>query len=108
MNGVIMKMFLLISITALLILLPAGCQPEPAILYTYQIPESIDAGLDVGSLDEVNIEVEIIEKAVNDINRGKFNEMHSLLIFKADRLVFEEYFAGHKYDWNSPDFQAEL
>lgn len=42
----------------------------------------------------MNIDAALIEQAVNDINRGKYNEVHSLLIFKDNRLVLEEYFPG--------------
>jgi CubicO group peptidase (beta-lactamase class C family) len=50
----------------------------------------------------------LIEKAADEINRGKFKEVHSLLIFKDNRLVLEEYFQGHKYQWDAPDHHGEL
>jgi len=50
----------------------------------------------------------LMGKAVNDINRGKFKEVHSLLIFKDNKLVFEEYFAGHKYQWDGPNYYGDL
>ena len=56
----------------------------------------------------MNIDVQPIEKAVNEINRGKYKEVHSLLIFKDDKLVLEEYFPGHKYQWDAPGHHAEL
>jgi len=99
------KAILLISI---LLLLLVGCQSEPAVPYVYQPPENINDGLDVGSLDEVNIDAELIEKAVNDINRGKYKEVHSMLIFKDNKLVLEEYFTGHKYQWDAPEHHGEL
>jgi CubicO group peptidase (beta-lactamase class C family) len=99
------KAILLISI---LLLLLVGCQLEPAIQYTYQPPENINDGLDTGTLDEVNIDSALIERAVSDISRGKYEEVHSMLIFKDDRLVFEEYFTGHKYQWDAPDHHGEL
>jgi uncharacterized protein YcfL len=73
------------------LLLVVGCQSEPSIPYTYQPPENISDGLDVSTLEEVNIDSELMEKLVNDINRDKYDEVHSLLIFKDDRLVLEEY-----------------
>ena len=100
------KTFLLVSI--LLSLLVISCQSAPSIPYTYQPPENINDGLEVGSLDDVNIDVQPIEKAVNEINRGKYKEVHSLLIFKDDKLVLEEYFPGHKYQWDAPGHHAEL
>jgi len=99
------KAILLILIVSLLLV---SCQSEPLVQYTYQPPENINDGLDVGSLEEVNIDSELIVKAVNDINRGKYKEVHSILIFKDDKLVLEEYFKGHKYQWDGPNYQGEL
>ena len=100
---------LLISTLLLLsVLLFVGFQSEPSIPYTYQPPENINDGLDVGILEEVNIDSALIEKAVNDINRGKYKEVHSMLIFKDDMLVLEEYFQGHEYQWDAPDHHGEL
>ncbi|MFC1980043.1 serine hydrolase domain-containing protein [Chloroflexota bacterium] len=99
------KAILIISILSFFLV---SCQSEPSIQYTYQPPENINDGFDVGSLDEVNIDSVLIEKAVNDINRGKYKEVHSMLVFKDNRLVLEEYFTGHKYQWDAPNHHAEL
>jgi hypothetical protein len=101
------KAIFLISILSLL-LLSVGCQSEPVIPYTYQQPENINDGFKVGSLDEVNIGSALIAKAVNDINRGKYKEVHSMLIFKDGKLALEEYFTGHKYQWDAPNHHGEL
>jgi hypothetical protein len=92
------KGILLISVASPLFI---SCASEPIIQYTYQPPESIGDGLDVGTSDEVSIDLALIEKAVNDINRGKYNEVHSMLIFKDNKLVLEEYFPGHEYIWEA-------
>jgi len=99
------KAILLFSVLSLLFV---SCQSEPSIQYTYRPPENIDDGFDVGTLDEVNIDSVLIEKAVNDINRGKYKEVHSILILKDDKLVLEEYFTGHKYQWDAPNHHGEL
>jgi len=78
-------------------LLFISCKQDPSTLRTYQPPENIDDGLDVGSLEEVNIDQALIEKAINDIDQGKFGEVHSILIYRDGKLVVEEYFTGHKY-----------
>ncbi len=56
---------------------------------------------------EVNIDRTQIEKAVNQINRGKYEEVHSILIIRDGKLVLEEYFEGHKYQWDAPDHHSE-
>ena len=99
------KAILLISILSLLIV---GCQSEPYSPYTYRPPENMNDGLNVATLEDVNIDSVLMEKAVNEINRGKFDEVHSLLIFTDDKLVFEEYFEGHKFQWDAPKAHGEL
>ena len=99
------KAILLISILSLLLV---GCQSEPSSPYTYQPPENISDGLDVSTLEEVNIDSELMEKLVNDINRDKYDEVHSLLVFRDDKLVLEEYFEGHKFQWDAPKAHGEL
>jgi CubicO group peptidase (beta-lactamase class C family) len=99
------KGILLISIASLLFI---SCQSTPSIQYTYRPPENINDGLDVGTLEEVNIDSTLIEKAVNDINRGKYGEVHSMLIFKDNKLVLEEYFPGHEYVWEAANHHGEM
>jgi len=48
---------LLISILTLLLV---GCQSESAIQYTYQQPENINDELNVGTLNEVNIDARLL------------------------------------------------
>jgi CubicO group peptidase (beta-lactamase class C family) len=102
------KAILIISILSLLSLLIVSCQLEPSIQYTYQPPENINDGFDVGTLAEVNIDSSLIEKAVNEIHRGKYKEVHSMLIFKDNKLVLEEYFKGHKYKWDGANYHGDL
>jgi CubicO group peptidase (beta-lactamase class C family) len=92
----------------ILLLTIIACRFEPSIKYNYQAPENIGDGLITGTLDEVNIDTEMIEKAINDINRGKYKDVHSMLIFKDGKLVFEEYFPGYTYQWEGPDYHGEL
>ena len=105
------KRFLFIAIVAVLIgvgVYLAITLSEPSIPYAYRPPENINDGLDVGTLDEVSVDSELIEEAVNDIKRGKYREVHSILIFKDSKLVLEEYFEGHKYQWDAPEHHGEL
>jgi CubicO group peptidase (beta-lactamase class C family) len=68
----------------------------------------IGDGLDVGMLDEVGIDTELIEKAVDSIYADRYGEVHSILIFKDGTLVLEEYFTGHKYQYDGPNHHGEL
>ncbi|WP_273565674.1 serine hydrolase domain-containing protein [Maribacter halichondriae] len=92
---------------SLLILLFVSCQSQPAVPYKYQVPENINDGLDVGTLDEVGIDTTLIVKGINKIRQGSFDEVHSMLVYKDGKLVLEEYFDGHKYKWDGPDHHGE-
>lgn len=50
----------------------------------------------------------MIEKAVYDIDNGKYGEVHSILIYKDGKLVLDEYFTGHKYQWDAPNAHGDL
>ena len=89
--------------------------PELSILncvksseYNYRLPENINDGFEVGSLDEVNIDSMLIERAVKEIRCGMYPEVHSMLIFKDGKLVFEEYFTGHGYKWGGDNYHGDL
>ena len=96
--------FLLISVLWVLLV---SCSRSFFDQYTEYRPESIDDGLNVGSPDEVNIEPGIIGQAVNDIRRGKYKEVHSLLIFRNGKLVCESYFQGHRFQMDGPAHHGE-
>ena len=76
--------------------------------YAYQQPDSINDGLQVGHLHNVGIDTTIIAKAINKIGNGKFGEVHSMLIYKNDKLVLEEYFPGHSYKWDAKNYHGKI
>jgi len=83
-----------------------GCQTGPPD-YIYTHPAALDDGLAVGTIENVGIDTNTLGKAVDRIRDGKYGEVHSVLIYKDGMLVFEEYFAGHRYDWASPGFHSD-
>ncbi len=76
--------------------------------YVFEVPEQTNDGLIVGEAWESGLDTNYLIKAVEDIRKGKFNEVHSILIYKNDKLVFEEYFEGHKYQWDAKKYHGEL
>ena len=99
------KTILLISILSLLF---ASCNHGPSSQYAYRPPENINDGLAVGSLGEVNTDSALIVKAVNNIHQGIYKEIDSMLIYKDGKLVFEEYFKGHTFKYDSTSHHGEL
>lgn len=70
-------------------------------------PEKTNDGLDVGTLEQVHMDPQMISEAIGRIRQGKYGEVHSMLIYKDDKLVLEEYFEGHKYQWDAPGHHGE-
>ncbi|MDJ0753588.1 MAG: serine hydrolase [Ardenticatenaceae bacterium] len=98
----------IILMAALLSLLVVGCSSNGASQYNLTMPESVDDGLTVGTLDEVNIDAFLIAEAAEGIEGGRYGEVHSLLIYKDGKLVAEEYFSGHDYQWDGPNFHGAV
>ena len=55
--------------------------------YNYQVPAQTNDGLQVESLEKSNIDSTLIIDAAKHIERGKYGEIHSMLIYKNDKLV---------------------
>lgn len=92
----------------LLSVLLVGCQGGPSNPYTYCPPENIDDGLAVGSLAEVSIDPAPLAEAVSKIRQEEYREVHSILILRDGKLVFEEYFEGHRFEYDGNDHHGEL
>jgi CubicO group peptidase (beta-lactamase class C family) len=97
--------FLLLSL--LVILVTTACthwSPRvnryglPERKYIYQQPEEIDDGWETASLNEVDIDSGKIEEMMLDVLSGNDKNIHSILLIKNGKLVFEEYFYGYNRD----------
>lgn len=97
----------LISIS-LILLLNMGCSKDFSEIYPYKPPHNTGDGLAVGTLTEVQIDTQTILKASGRIHNDKYGEVHSMLIYKGNKLVFEEYYQGHKYKWDARAYHGEL
>ncbi len=49
----------------------------------------------------------LLRKAADEIRQGRYGEVHSMLIFKNDKMLFEAYFPGHQYKWDAPNYHGE-
>lgn len=97
----------------LIILLPVtltlncSCEQEFDGNWALNSPVLYNDGLDVGTLEQVNLNKNLIVESIERIRKGKYGEVHSMLIYKDNKLVLEEYFAGHRYNWDSPGHHGE-
>jgi CubicO group peptidase (beta-lactamase class C family) len=96
-----------LALPFILLFLFVGCNFDSKGQYAYESPEQINDDFAVGTLAEVGIDSTLIVKGINKIQQGKFKEIHSILIYKDGKLVLEEYFPGHKYQWDGPDHHGE-
>lgn len=68
---------------------------QPDIQYQYAIPEATNDGLNVSDLTSEGMRKEIIVQLTNQINIDYFKNIHSLVIVKNNKLVYENYFNGY-------------
>lgn len=60
--------------------------------YEYIVPEKINDGWETASLKSVKLASEPLHALVERILNGTYKNIHSVLIVKDDKLVFDEYF----------------
>jgi len=99
-----MKPLFIVLISTIVIL---GCEKDLSSQFPYTPPVENNDGLQVGSLSEIHMNETRILKAVDRIFHGKYGEVHSMLIYKDELLVVEEYFEGHQYLWEGPGHKGE-
>ena len=66
--------------------------------YAYRQPEAIDDGWLTASIADTGIDIDTIDAMMHDFLSGNDRNIHSILIVKDGRLVFEEYFYGYNRD----------
>ncbi len=71
-------------------------QPEN---YIYTVPEQISDNITTGNIKEEFENPEPILNMVKETIKGEYPDVHSILIYKNNKLVLEEYFYG--YDKNT-------
>jgi CubicO group peptidase (beta-lactamase class C family) len=103
------------QLPVLLILLScflATCEDNKSIIYTdsgyvYTIPEKTGDGWETASLNSVGMNTSVLETLVNKIKSNSYTEVHSVVIVIDDRLVFEEYFPGHDFNYSGENFHGD-
>ena len=68
--------------------------------YVYRKPQKSMDGLETGALEDEFKNAKLIIDMIKETIKGKFPDVHSILIYKNNKLVLEEYFYG--YDKNTP------
>lgn len=63
--------------------------------YSYQPPKQINDGLITGNVAKTVLDKNLLNEMTQKIIDGKYPNVHSILIVKEGKLVFEEYFYEH-------------
>jgi len=71
---------------------------QPQYEYVYQLPEQTGDGWETSSLDSEGIDLERVKELMRNILKGRFKNIHSVLLVKNGKLVLEEYFYGYNRD----------
>src|SRR5688572_15103199 len=85
------------STPGIIVILLASCQfGDPAPHYSYEIPRDLYDGLQVSSLENEGLDQQAITRLTGQIVRENYKRLHSLLILKNNKLVYENYFNGYQ------------
>jgi len=95
-----------IFLSLLLYCMLNGCSKCPPI-YTYKVPVAYDDGLQIGTLEEVGMDSSILNGSIDCIHANRYDQVHAILIYKDDRLVFEEYMEGNRYKWDGRYYHGD-
>ena len=71
-------------------------------------PQQTDDGWQTGTLADVGLYESTLREAVERIQDKTYQNVDSLLIVKDGKLVFEVYFDGYEWDYDSPQFRGKL
>jgi len=66
--------------------------------YIYQKPEAADDGWEISSLRDEGVEQAKLHEMMLEILAGNSRYVHSILLIKHGKLIFEEYFFGYSRD----------
>ena len=67
-------------------------------IYKYQQPKDLNDGLKTGSVENSGLDTTLLAEMMQKIINGTYPNVHSVLIIKDGKLVFEEYFYEYTKD----------
>ena len=84
-----------------------SCRKDYSHLYTYSPPLYCNDGIETGTLSEAGMNEKPMAEAVGRIYANKYDQVHSMLVWKDGKLVFEEYMEGNRYSWDGQYYYGE-
>ncbi len=64
-------------------------------IYIYSQPVQLNDGINVATITDVNMDLQTIQNGMEKLFRDGYKEIHSVLIYKDDKLVLEKYLFGN-------------
>lgn len=92
-----MRLIALAVLASLFLLLGAGCGSDDGG-YVYQTPQQADDGWEVASLADAEMDTAPIVDMMSSLLEQDEHYVHSILVVRDGKLVFEEYFPGEDLD----------
>ena len=77
---------------------PTSSDQDELPPYQYAVPQETGDGWATASLADVGLSEDRFIRLVEVIRAGTYANIHGVVVVKADRLVFEEYFAGQAFE----------
>lgn len=99
--------FIFLPLFALILLLPA-CKDQNGNGHYYSIPQEANDGWEVASADEEGLSSSVLQDMLDYLESVQGHNIHSILIIKDDKLVFEEYFEGYLYSTSPPGSNGDF
>ena len=69
--------------------------PDGGEVYVYNKPVQLSDGIQTGTLETAELDDQFIQQLMNKMYCHSYPEIHSILIYKNNKLVLEEYFYGN-------------
>ena len=69
--------------------------PDDGEVYVYNQPVQLSDGIQTGTIEAAELDDQFIQELMNNIYCHSYSEIHSILIYKNNKLVLEEYFYGN-------------
>jgi len=88
------------TVILFLVITTIGCRQTSNKHSTTQ-NQTLNDDISISKLEDVGLERLIINELIDSIKTGFYPNRHSLLIYKDDKLILEEYFSGHDENWGS-------
>ncbi len=89
-------------VLAVLAVCICSCSNDRAAPYRYRVPAEGTEGWAVAYADSEGLDHELLEDMMDLIRNTRGNNIHSVLVFRNGKLVFEEYFEGYLYSSDPP------